>query len=120
MIHASPMWQVSPISVSPTRQPDDHASCASSHGDEPLGSVQPLTMAMTDQLLSRSSLVFDYGCGRGDDIRHLSALGYKVDGWDRSHRPHAQRSEADIVNIGYVINVIERPEERAETLCKAW
>ncbi len=31
--------------------------------------------------------VFDYGCGKGDDIRHLRALGYDVDGWDPTHRP---------------------------------
>src|SRR5215831_10961613 len=30
------------------------------------------------------------------------------------------RQEADVVNLGYVINVIEDPQERAATLRSAW
>lgn len=81
---------------------------------------RPLATALQDQVLSEYKSVFDYGCGRGDDIRHLKALGYAVDGWDPVHRPHADRQPADIVNLGYVINVIEHPDERAETLRSAW
>lgn len=64
--------------------------------------------------------MFDYGCGRGDDLRNLSALGYQVAGWDPTHRPMASRQPADVVNLGYVVNVIEDPRERAETLRSAW
>jgi DNA phosphorothioation-associated putative methyltransferase len=81
---------------------------------------RPLAMALADQLIDPSLFVFDYGCGRGDDIRNLASLGYNADGWDPSHRPNAQRREADVVNLGYVVNVIERPEERAEVLRSAW
>lgn len=81
---------------------------------------KPITMALNDQLLRPSNSIFDFGCGRGDDVRHLAALGYDVDGWDPSHRPFTKPVEADIVNLGYVVNVIEQPQERAETLCKAW
>jgi DNA phosphorothioation-associated putative methyltransferase len=81
---------------------------------------RPLATAAADQLLDPTKSIFDYGCGRGDDLRHLSGLGYTVDGWDPTHRPQADRREADVVNLGYVVNVIERPDERAATLRNAW
>lgn len=81
---------------------------------------RPLAIAMADDLIHPSSSIFDYGCGRGDDIRNLRSLGYEAGGWDPGHRPDGQLREADIVNIGYVVNVIERPEERAHALASAW
>lgn len=81
---------------------------------------RPLATALRDDVLNNSHSVFDYGCGRGDDIRNLTALGYSVEGWDPIHRPSAPQREADVVNLGYVVNVIERPDERAETLRRAW
>jgi len=81
---------------------------------------RPLATALADELINPTQSVFDYGCGRGDDIRHLSALGYAASGWDPTHRPHAERRLADVVNLGYVINVIENPTERAEVLKSAW
>jgi DNA phosphorothioation-associated putative methyltransferase len=81
---------------------------------------RPLATALGDGLLLAGNTVFDYGCGKGDDIRYLQALGYDVDGWDPTHRPRAERHPADVVNLGYVVNVIERQEERAEVLRSAW
>ncbi|MEV0156001.1 DNA phosphorothioation-associated putative methyltransferase [Micromonospora sp. NPDC050686] len=81
---------------------------------------RPLVTALGDQLLGPGVTVFDYGCGRGDDVRNLESLGYDVDGWDPSHRPQADRRPADVVNLGYVINVIERVDERAQALRSAW
>jgi DNA phosphorothioation-associated putative methyltransferase len=81
---------------------------------------RPLATAVADQLLHPGVSVFDYGCGRGDDLRHLQALGYDADGWDPTHRPHADRCPADAVNLGYVVNVIENIDERAQTLRGAW
>jgi DNA phosphorothioation-associated putative methyltransferase len=81
---------------------------------------RPLATALADELIDPTQSVFDYGCGRGDDIRHLATLGYAVSGWDPTHRPHAERCPADVVNLGYVINVIENPTERAEVLKSAW
>ena len=60
--------------------------------------------------------VFDYGCGRGDDIRLLRNLGHDATGWDPAHAPTNDKSPAQLVNLGYVINVIEEPTERVETL----
>ncbi len=81
---------------------------------------RPLATALADELLPPNTSVFDYGCGRGDDLRQLATLGYAATGWDPTHRPEADRVPADVVNLGYVINVIERPDERAETLRSAW
>ncbi|EFG78018.1 hypothetical protein HMPREF0591_2087 [Mycobacterium parascrofulaceum ATCC BAA-614] len=81
---------------------------------------RPIATALRDALLDTTRSIFDYGCGRGDDIRNLKALGYSVGGWDPTHRPLAHRTPADTVNLGYVINVIEHPAERAQTLRSAW
>lgn len=81
---------------------------------------RPLATAVLDGLLEPPSSVFDYGCGRGDDLRHLKTLGFDADGWDPSHRPAAELHPADVVNLGYVINVIEQPAERATALRGAW
>jgi DNA phosphorothioation-associated putative methyltransferase len=35
-------------------------------------------------------------------------------------RPDAPKIEADVVNLGYVINVIEEPGERSDTIRAAW
>lgn len=81
---------------------------------------RPLKCILADGLLQPDTRLFDYGCGRGDDLRHLSLLGYEASGWDPVHRPEAARRRAPVVNIGYVVNVIENPAERQETLRKAW
>ena len=75
---------------------------------------------MRDGLLARDTTFFDYGCGRGEDLELLTAEGFTCSGWDPAFRPEATRQEADVVNLGYVINVIEDIEERAATIRKAW
>jgi DNA phosphorothioation-associated putative methyltransferase len=64
--------------------------------------------------------VFDYGCGRGDDLRELEAHGLEVLGWDPNFRPDADKVSSDIVNLGFVINVIEDKDERLEALLGSW
>lgn len=81
---------------------------------------RPLATAIGEGLIDPTQSLFDYGCGRGDDIRHLTRLGYTATGWDPAHRPNTERCSADVVNLGYVVNVIEDPAERAETLKSAW
>ncbi len=81
---------------------------------------RPWRCAIEDGLLNPALDLFDYGCGRGDDLRLLTAAGYAASGWDPNHHPDASCVSADIVNIGYVVNVIEAPGERAETLMAAW
>ena len=64
--------------------------------------------------------VFDYGCGRGDDLRALRACGVNAQGWDPHFEPNLPRVEADVVNLGFVLNVIEDPDERRDALLRAW
>lgn len=71
------------------------------------------------QLLAGSSFL-DYGCGLGADIRGLCELGFDAFGWDPVHAPDGRCTDADVVNLGYVLNVIEDPAERLETLATAW
>ncbi len=80
---------------------------------------KPFQQAFADGLLDDSS-VFDYGCGRGDDVRTLAALGVDVAGWDPAHSPDGEPRPATVVNLGYVINVIEDQAERAKALRSAW
>jgi DNA phosphorothioation-associated putative methyltransferase len=64
--------------------------------------------------------ILDYGCGKGDDITELEAHGIDCVGWDPIHRPDSDLIISDIVNLGFVLNVIEDREERDKTLKKAW
>jgi DNA phosphorothioation-associated putative methyltransferase len=63
--------------------------------------------------------VFDYGCGKGDDVRGLVTDGMSAAGWDPHYAPSNPISSAHIVNLGFVINVIEDPVERREALQRA-
>ena len=46
--------------------------------------------------------------------------GFEAAGWDPHHAPLTPQVAAEVVNLGYVINVIENPAERADTLRSAW
>jgi hypothetical protein len=79
-----------------------------------------MALAFEDGVLTQTSSVLDYGCGRGGDVERLRQLGLAASGWDPNHRPDAALAPADVVNLGYVINVIEDQEERSEALRNAW
>ncbi len=81
---------------------------------------RPIRAALGDGVLRQEDRLFDYGCGHGDDIRFLRARGFAADGWDPVHRPGSNRVAADVVNLGFVLNVIEDPHERADVLRAAW
>ncbi|HTU22603.1 MAG TPA: DNA phosphorothioation-associated putative methyltransferase [Gemmataceae bacterium] len=81
---------------------------------------RPVKSALNDGLIAPSATVFDYGCGHGQDIEFLLAQGIACDGWDPVFRPDASKHPADVVNLGYVMNVIEDVNERASTLRQAW
>ena len=34
--------------------------------------------------------LFDYGCGRGGDVRTLTGLGIEASGWDPTHAPDTE------------------------------
>jgi DNA phosphorothioation-associated putative methyltransferase len=70
--------------------------------------------------LRRGESFFDYGCGYGGDVQAIGRLGHTSGGWDPVHAPENARYSADVVNLGFVLNVIEDPAERVETLLGAW
>ena len=74
---------------------------------------RPIRIAFSDGLISPQVTVFDFGCGRGDDVRYLSLNGVQAKGWDPRYFPDRELSPAQVVNLGYVVNVIEDTEERA-------
>jgi DNA phosphorothioation-associated putative methyltransferase len=80
----------------------------------------PVKALMRNNMLTKDTTMFDYGCGRGDDIRLLKSKGYNVGGWDPYWAPDNKKTKASIVNLGFVINVIEDPDERNEALSKAF
>jgi DNA phosphorothioation-associated putative methyltransferase len=79
-----------------------------------------LKCALQDGLIDSAVTVFDYGCGYGGDVELLQAQGVVCGGWDPVFCPDRPLTPADVVNLGYVINVIEDSVERAATLLRAW
>lgn len=80
----------------------------------------PVRCLLRDGLVSPETSVFDFGCGHGADVKLLCKQGISCTGWDPAHRPTEPKRNADIVNLGYVINVIEDTQERSATLREAW
>lgn len=80
----------------------------------------PMQALARFNFLDGKKSVFDYGCGKGDDIRNLQANNILTAGWDPYFLPDGPRQAADIVNLGFVINVIENLEERLEALKGAY
>lgn len=85
------------------------------------GLSRPVRLAVDDGLITTGATsVLDYGCGRGGDVARLSRSGVACTGWDPYHRPDGVPAPSDLVNLGYVVNVIENPDERQATLRRAW
>lgn len=84
------------------------------------GLSAPMQALARHGFLEGSHTVFDYGCGRGGDLEILSAAGLSARGWDPYYAPDAPCGAADVVNLGYVVNVIEDSEQRLEAIRKAF
>ncbi len=80
----------------------------------------PIQCLLRDGLVQAGVSVFDYGCGHGQDMELLRATGIECDGWDPAFCPDGERRPADVVNVGYVINVIEDAPERSKVVQAAW
>lgn len=81
---------------------------------------KPVKQLLERGLLKKTDSFFDYGCGHGMDLEALQTLGYHADGWDPAFRPAAAKTAATVVNLGYVLNVIEDPAERVAALRAAF
>jgi DNA phosphorothioation-associated putative methyltransferase len=84
------------------------------------GFSAPVQLLHRHGFLDGKLTVFDYGCGKGDDMRGLSANGITAEGWDPHYAADRPIVPADVVNLGFVINVIEDPVERRDALRRAY
>ncbi|UVW30697.1 DNA phosphorothioation-associated putative methyltransferase [Massilia sp. H6] len=106
--------------------PHDEASAITGPVQRHLTALTRTNLSAPVQALWRHELInfehsfFDYGCGKGDDLRALLENGIEAAGWDPHYRPEAARQVADTVNLGFVINVIEDLDERMEALRGAY
>ena len=81
----------------------------------------PMAALNAAGLLEDAVSVLDYGSGRGDDVRALRAAGIDAVGWDPHFAPdRSLLSPRQIVNLGFVLNVVEDPSERREVLRQAF
>jgi DNA phosphorothioation-associated putative methyltransferase len=80
----------------------------------------PMQALARHNYLNGDYSVFDYGCGKGDDVRELEAHGLDVAFWDPVYHPQNRKQRAEIVNLGYVINVIDDRKERDQVLRDAF
>jgi DNA phosphorothioation-associated putative methyltransferase len=81
---------------------------------------RPFQLVFEDQLVDEEVTFFDFGCGQGGDLQQLTKSGYDCNGWDPVFRTDGDKIPAKIVNLGYVVNVIEKPDEREKVLKEAW
>jgi len=81
---------------------------------------KPVQTLYENRLIKNGITFFDYGCGKGDDVKGLKKMGIDAMGWDPVLKPETQMLEADVVNLGFVLNVIENYTERADALRKAF
>ena len=80
----------------------------------------PVEALLRRRLITESRSFFDYGCGKGDDLEGVRSLGISAAGWDPHFRADGSKQPAGVVNIGFVINVIEDMRERIEALQGAY
>ncbi len=80
----------------------------------------PIQFLTRHGFLDGELTIFDYGCGRGDDLRNLKENDINVCGWDPHFLPECSKVPSDLVNLGFVINVIEDEDERREALQGAY
>jgi DNA phosphorothioation-associated putative methyltransferase len=81
---------------------------------------RPVRLAIESGIITTETTIFDYGCGIGGDVKRLQATGYTCEGWDPYYFPDSEIRSADIINLSYIINVIEDPVERDRALSHAW
>lgn len=81
---------------------------------------RPMRLALEAGVARSGDDIFDYGCGHGTDIAFLRAMGHNANGWDPNHAPEHELRPAAVVNLGYVLNVIEDQSERADALRQGW
>lgn len=80
----------------------------------------PMAKAIEAEVFDRQHTLFDFGCGRGGDLRRLQSEGFQADGFDPYWSPRNSVTGAEDVSLLYVLNVIEDAAERDELLQTAF
>jgi len=80
----------------------------------------PMQLMSKYNYLDGEYSIFDYGCGKGSDVQILKNNKITAHGWDPYFCPENETHSANIVNLGFVINVIEDKDERIEALVNAY
>lgn len=81
----------------------------------------PLRLALQKGFLLPQHATFDFGCGRGDDVKYLRDRNISCVGFDPYWRNDTSKIRiSDIVSCIYVLNTIEDSSERIQVLKFAW
>lgn len=80
----------------------------------------PMAATIDAGILQQHHTHLDYGCGRGDDVRFLKAMGFRSRGYDPYYFPRTLKTSADVVTLLYVLSTIEIPIIRCEVLVYAY
>lgn len=80
----------------------------------------PMAAAVDGGILLAHHAHLDYGCGRGDDVRFLQAMGFRSRGYDPYYFPRTLKKAADVVTLLYVLSTVEVPMVRCEALVHAY
>lgn len=80
----------------------------------------PMAAAVDAGILLPHHAHLDYGCGRGDDVRFLQAMGFRSKGYDPYYFPRTVKRTADVVTLLYVLSTVEAPALRCEVLAQAY
>jgi DNA phosphorothioation-associated putative methyltransferase len=80
---------------------------------------RPAALAVDAKMIHRGGSFFDFGQGRGDDVRMLRRRGVLASGWDPHFAPDNPKRRADTVGLFYVLNVIPSQAERRRVLREA-
>ncbi|MBD2309982.1 hypothetical protein H6G17_31785 [Chroococcidiopsis sp. FACHB-1243] len=85
------------------------------------GLSMPMKVAVKYRVVEPSSLLLDFGCGRGEDLEHLHKLDISCVGFDPYWKYDlALLQPTDCISCIYVINTIESAIERTEVLQYCW
>ena len=115
LVQREKLGQQSPATTNRERQIERHRAAISRSELS-----KPVKLLLSHDQLTKRDRIFDYGCGFGDDVAGLKALDFDASGWDPFFAPRETKRKADVVNLGFVLNVIEDPSERVEVLVDAW
>jgi DNA phosphorothioation-associated putative methyltransferase len=71
---------------------------------------------LLDNSVLEGKKVLDYGCGKGQDVERLRAMGVDIVGYDPHFSPDLPEGFFDIITCNFVLNVIPEEEERREVV----